>query len=128
MIDDTEVCNSCGDIREITVNKEDCCKDVEAINQNFDVIKNRLEALESKVGSLFDDEGNLDMNGKCIVNIGDCCQPSSLVTKEAINTRLQLIVVGMIQEILKSPEQFLLRAGVKYYAADQRDLDSQKYF
>jgi len=70
----------------------------------------------------------LDMDGKCIVNIGDCCQPSSLVTKEAINTRLQLIVVGMIQEILKSPEQFLLRAGVKYYAADQRDLDSQEYF
>lgn len=116
-MDDTTACNECGQLRHITIVEDKV--DVASINNNFDLCCGKTKALEDKLNSIFDQYGNLDLNNKCITNLGECCNdPKSLVTASHVNAVIRPLVAKLVVEMVNDPAKFLKYSGVTFYSKE----------
>lgn len=118
MIDNTNTCNECGQLRNIGI-KEDDKVDIESINKNFALCCGKMESLEAKLDQLYDQDGNLDLHNKCITNLGNCCNdPRSLITKDYLDSVVRMIVAKLVVEMVSDPAKYLQYAGIQFYTKD----------
>ena len=125
MTDSTNACNECGQLRSIS-NTEDG-SEIQAINSNFEMLNANIQNVKEIVDGLVDQDGNLDLQGKCITNLGDCCKdPKSIVTAEYLNNVVRVIVAKLVVDMVTDPEKYLKYSGVKFYSSN-RDKAVEKF-
>ena len=109
MYNDTSVVSDeCGSIRQLTGSVE---SNVGNIDNNFSVISAQLEEIKTFLNSFYSN-GKFDFDGKCLTNLGSCCDdPTSALSRQDIDDRVPQVVNSALSNAITRVKEHAMAFG-----------------